>query len=257
MELMLGENESPLPIWSQTEPVPFHFVSMYPEGTKLGKGRLQIEKFAELAIDFGRTPCGAALPNFFQKASTPQEARYHFFVASSFRAVNGSSVFSDAAEWFARNGFVSSVQLDEMLQQADENRDIAITIPAVREGEGIKKLITIVVPEYSENPGAAIFVGAIRSFFPNRFSDAITPSFFNTRNTQYKHRGSFEPIFGVYNYTYDDKFLTALYLNFSQKYLERSRRGLDASAKRAAFDLLARKFVLLTATNRKNCKFVF
>jgi hypothetical protein len=257
MELLEGKDGSSLPLWSQHEPVPFHVVSLYPVGTKLGLARINITQSVEHAMDFGRTGCGLGIPSIFRKETDPKKARFFLFVAPDFQLVSKSPLFAEQARWFSRNGYFDGGQLNDILASAENAKEVVVTIPALPKNEPIARLITIVIPEYSEKPGAAVYEGVVRSFLPGRYSDAVIPSFFNTRGKRQDSNSAASRISSDTIYPNDIEFLSYLYRQFSERYLDYIGGSRNPAKTSELFDAVARHLTIATYKRRKNCKLVY
>jgi hypothetical protein len=257
IEMLQGKDGSSLPLWSQQEPVPFHVVSLYPVGTKLGLARINITQSVEHAMDFGRTGCGRGIPSIFRKETDPNKARFFLFVAPNYPVVRNSPLYAEQARWFAQNGYLSENQMQDIMTRAENAREVVVTIPALQKNEPIARLITIVVPEYSGKPGAAVYEGVVRSFLPGRYSDVVVPSFFNTGGKRQDSKSAASRISGDTIYQNDVDLISYLYRQFSERYLDYVGGSPNPVKTSELFDAVARHLTIATSNRRKNCKLVY
>jgi hypothetical protein len=256
MELLLGDGSAPLPVWSQEKPVPFFVYSLYPEGARLPGTILDVKQSTELALDFGRTACGAGIRDFVFKALKPKDARHHFFVTPNFSKLLESAEFNDLMRWFVESGFYGQQELDELVNSADEQNRITFSIPAVEQSGEIRKLVTVVIPDRAIVPFSAVYTGIIRSYLPGRFSDAFIPSFFNTTGRYYEGEdGRKEPVFGRTAYIADIFMLISLYSGYSERYLKFDKNRLDDKTKYEFFSEIGKILTLNAVMRTDRCKF--
>ena len=172
-----GGNEY-LPVWRNSEPIPFQLRFLVSPTAQL-KGTSLSAKKALWDIVGGRVLTCSSLGLRFVETKNATDARLYVIVADSFVNAIVDPIVARVRQEYAETPNWTAEGFDETLAFLDDHGQISTSYFTMRSRGELDRVVTIVVPEHADNNVSAFWVAATRSLFPLRYSNAVFGSYFN------------------------------------------------------------------------------